>query len=232
MSARRPLLLGEGVRDIGRPDRHRKCGGDHEGDLPRLLRRVTASSDGPAMFGYAASTLREIVERFPASGRPMRRGGKAKELRDAVLASVTAHSIVIALIDARADEVGDLRHDVREILEQCRERAPDTAVAIGLAVHEIEIWMLADPDARVAAFGETVGRRPVPSDLEAVRDPKSLWTTLAGQCNPMQGLDPEDHRDLQRAKAWEALRLDVVSTACPTGFAPFLADARVALSRL
>lgn len=75
--------------------------------------------------------------------------------------------------------------------------------------------MLADPEARKAAFGLTVGGHPVPADLEGVGDPKSLWQERAGQAPPAEGIDPELHADAQRQAAWQELRPDVVAHRCP-----------------
>lgn len=217
------MLLGEGERDVGRVDpavkRQPPC--DHEGDLPRLVRRLSELSSGRTRFGYDAETLHAITARTPLAGRPTRVGGKSKQLRNAVLAALQTHGVVIALIDARADEVQRLQGDVQEILAQCRERSADARVAIGLAVQEIEIWMLADPEARKAAFGDAVGAQPVPEDLEGVGDPKALWRERAGQAMPPDEADGALHGDAQRLAAWQTLRPDVVAHRCPKGFAPF-----------
>ena len=223
MSASRILLLGEGERDVGRIDpavkRRPPC--DFEGDLPRLVRRLSEHHAGQGRFGYDADTLRGINARIPLAGRPTRTGGKSKELRNAVLAALQTHATVIALIDARAEEVQTLQRDIQEILAQCRERSAEARVAIGLAIHEIEIWMLADPDARTAAFGRAVGEQPVPDDLEAVRDPKALWHERAGQAPAPDGITVNLHADIQRRAVWETLRPDVVAHRCPQGFQPF-----------
>ena len=226
MSAPRPLLLGEGERDVGRmtPGERRRPPCDFEGDLPRLVRRLSELAGGPPRFGYDAETLHAIAARIPRGGRPMRAGGKAKQLRDAVLAGLQDHAVVIALIDARAEELDGLRRDALEILAQCRERHPDARVAIGLAVREIEAWMLADPQGRLAAFGPAVGAQPVPDDLEDLGDPKALWRERAGQCPPPGPADAALHADTQRCKAWESARPEVLRRVCPKGFPPF-ADA-------
>jgi hypothetical protein len=223
VTSSRILLLGEGERDVGRMDaavkRQPPC--DFEGDLPRLVRRISEDASGRARFGYEAETLRGINARIPLAGRPTRSGGKSKELRNAVLAALQTYSTIVALIDARAEEVLVLQQDIRDILAQCRERSTEARVAIGLAIHEIEIWMLADPDSRKAAFGVA---QPLPDDLEAVRDPKSLWGTHAGQAPPPEGADASLHADNQRFAAWHALRTEVVARACPRGFAPFMRE--------
>jgi hypothetical protein len=96
-------------------------------------------------------------------------------------------------------------------------------------VHEVEIWMLADPESRKAAFGQAVGAQPVPDDLEGVRDPKALWFERAGQAPSPDGADEALHGDAQRVAAWQALRPEVVARACPQGFAIFARDLRETL---
>jgi hypothetical protein len=226
VSAARIMLLGEGERDVGKidPAERRRPPCDFEGDLPRLVRRLSELSSGRPRFGYDAETLREIVARIPLAGRPTRIGGKSKQLRNAVLAALQTHAVVVALIDARTEELPALQRDVQEILTQCRERSAEARVAIGLAVQEIEIWMLADSESRKAAFGDAVGGQPVPEDLEAVGDPKALWHQRAGQGPPPEGTEGELHGDHKRSAAWQALRPEVVAHRCPKGFAPFARD--------
>lgn len=227
----RILLLGEGERDVGRipPAVKRQPPCDFEGDLPRLVRRLSEHASGRSRFGYDAETLHGINARIPLSGRPTRTGGKSKELRNAVIAALQTYSNVIALIDARIEEVAVLQRDVQEILAQCRERNAEARVAIGLAIQEIEIWMLADPEARKAAFGQPVSAQRVPDDLEGVGDPKALWRERAGQAPPVEGADPQLHADAQRLAAWQNIRPEVVAHLCPRGFAPFMAQVLAAL---
>lgn len=56
MTSARPLLLGEGQRDVGRfnPGAARRPPCDFEGDLPRLVRRLSEHAGGPTRFGYDA----------------------------------------------------------------------------------------------------------------------------------------------------------------------------------
>ncbi len=135
---------------------------------------------------------------------------------------------VFALIDARAGEVAMLRRDSQDILSQCATEAQTVPVVIGLAIQEIEIWMLADPHSRQAALGQVI-EHLVPADLEAVGDPKSLWAYLAGGFPCPGDGHPELHSDNQRRAAWESLRPEVVGHLCPSGFAPFSAAAQKAV---
>jgi hypothetical protein len=236
----RPLYLGEGLRDVGTPmeGRRRVVPCDVEGDLPRLIRRLAEILGAETRFGYDASTFRHVVARAGArDGRPTRVGGKAKDLRDAVFYSLThstpTPSAIFALIDATAAEFDQLRKDAADVIAQCREVRTDVPVVIGIALHEIEIWMLADEQARIAAFGAEVANSPLPgAGAEDIANPKHLWATYSGRSQPREGVALDLHRDEQRRAAWQALRTDVVGRLCPRGFAPFDADAQAALRLL
>lgn len=220
---RQPFYLGEGERDVGSPEQGR-IEADFEGDIPRLMRRIVRELGGPESFAYVAETIRGIVETIPRQGTPTRIGGKSKDLRDAVLAVLQDSDVLflVAVIDARQDELEDLEPDVRTILRLCEERAPDVPVAIGLAIQEIEIWMIADPYARMAAFGEHARDLTLWTHLEEVDDPKSLWAEFAGRSPAPDAKDHDEHADDQRASAWHAMRPNEVARGCPRGFAPFL----------
>jgi hypothetical protein len=215
------LFLGEGPRDVGTPG-YQRVDDDYEGDLPRLVRRISDLLGGPKRFGYDAETLRKVVA--PRWGAPTRLGRKSKELRDAVVASVDTFDFVVAVIDVRLEELDDMLADVREVLIQSEARRSSAHVVIGLAVQEIEIWMLADPDSRKAALGAAMSDEEMPANPESHSDPKTLWESMAGRCAPAAGYTPKAFADLQRRKAWEALRPEVVAKACPRGFGPFLRD--------
>jgi len=227
----RVVLLGEGPLDVGRPSANPRVPRDHEGDLPRLTRRLFSAYGGPERFGYDALTITEIVSRIPRVGRATRAGGKGKDLRDAIIATLRkpppAAAAIVAVIDARLEELDDLQADAREILRQREELRGDIAVVIGFAVQEIEIWMVASPTSRTAAFGQAVGAAPVPAPLEHVGDPKALWLERAGHVAAVAA-DPELFADRQRCCAWEALDPEVVAKLCPRGFRP-LCDAIRAL---
>src|ERR1700684_3999214 len=145
----RPLYLGEGWRDVGAPAPGRRvvpC--DFEGDLPRLMRRLAEVLGVETRFGYDASTFGDVIARAGVRDvRPPRVGGKAKDLRDAVVYSLMhstpTPSAIFALIDATAPEFDELQRDTADVIAQCRDVRTDVAVVIGIALHEIEIWMLA-----------------------------------------------------------------------------------------
>jgi len=225
----RVVFLGEGPLDVGRPSTHPRVPRDHEGDLPRLTRRLFGAYGGPERFGYDALTITEIVSQIPRGGRATRAGGKGKDLRDAVVATLRnpppSAAAIVAVIDARLDELDDLQADAREILRQCQELRGDITVVIGFAVQEIEVWMVASPTSRAAAFGQAVGAAHVPAVLEHVGDPKTLWLERAGHI-AAGAPDPELFADRQRCCAWEALDPEVVAKLCPRGFRPLRDEIR------
>jgi hypothetical protein len=231
----RPLFLGEGARDVGVAiEGRRRIPCAFEGDVPRLVRRIAELSGKEMHFGYDAMTFREVVARIPRTGRPTRIGGKSKDLRDAIFHSLRdsqrVPAAILAVLDARADEFVSLQKDAAEILAECGGIRADVPVVIGIALHEIEIWMLADAVARTAAFGAQVAQTPLlGGGVENLPDPKALWSTYAGRAAPPDGVAQDLHRDQQRLAAWASLQPEVVCEACPRGFAPFHAALHPAL---
>src|SRR5687768_9273004 len=98
-------------------------------------------------------------------------------------------------------------------------RASGVPVVVGLAVHEIEAWMVSVPAARRLAIAGAHDAR-LDADVEAIEDPRSLWSKLCGEAATGGGTAAPHER---RAAAWAAIDPDVVARACPRGFAPFLA---------
>jgi hypothetical protein len=80
-----------------------------------------------------------------------------------------------------------------------------------------------------STFRDVVARAGV---RDGIPNPKHLWATYSGRSHHREGVSLEHHRDEQRRLAWQALRPDVVGHLCPRGFAPFDADAKVALRQL
>ena len=229
MSASRILLLGEGMQDVGRiePAVKRRPPCDFEGDLPRLVRRLSGTTPGGRGSGTtprpsSASTPRGSRSRAAPPGpaasrrscgtpcwrrsRPTQRSSRSStpaRRRCRPFSATSRTSSTSAASDPRRPG--------------WRSGWP--------ASHEIEIYrMLADPDARRAAFGPDAGAAPVPEDLEGVRDPKSIWRERAGQVPAPEGIDLPLHADAQRRAAWETLRPEIVARGCPRGFAPFARD--------
>jgi hypothetical protein len=212
-------IIGEGTRDVGRRESRR---GEFEGDLPRLLFRISQWAGGAAPFGYHAVSLSEFRrDNAPVRGRPTRAGGPTRELRaviEAVISNARPQAIV-AVIDARPDMLEDFEIDLRERLEPIAHDA-SVPLAVGFAVHEIEAWLLADPYSRRSAF-QDVHEARFATGIEKIDDPKSLWAQLDGEA--VSNIpDAELARDDRRRLAWASMRPDEVRRACPLGFAPFL----------
>jgi hypothetical protein len=78
-------IIGEGIQDVGRSD---APFGSFDGDLPRLLWRISEVAGGPSPFGYQRIALSEFRrENAPGSGRRTRVGSPTRELY-AVIAAV------------------------------------------------------------------------------------------------------------------------------------------------
>lgn len=232
--ARRVAFIGEGPADIGaaRGDRRVPCA--FEGDLPRAVRRLIQHEGGEGRFGYDVYSIRELVDSIPRYGRPTRSGGKTKDLRDAIVAVLRSHTqpiAIVAVIDVRADELANVRRDVAVILGESERDHPGVPVAIGLAIHEIEAWMLADAESRRAAFGHSAGHPELPMSPEDLPDPKSEWANRAGRAASSRG-NTEIADDDRRQAAWQSMRPDVVAHECPIGFAPFVPAVHRALAEL
>jgi hypothetical protein len=204
-------IIGEGVEDVGRLFA--------QGDLPRLLFRLSALAGGPAQFSYLPIALTEFRRQHaPRGGGPTRAGGVTRELRSAIQSVLDDHEpqAIVAVIDARLEDLDDYTIDVRDQIEPIA-RGAGVPLAIGLAIHEIEAWMLADPESRRAAFGIVDDARC--KAIEDHPDPKTLWAELEGEAQRPQ--ETPVLADDRRRTAWESLRPEVVVSACTRGFAPF-----------
>jgi len=96
--------------------------------------------------------------------------------------------------------------------------------ALGLAIEELEAWLLCDEKAIAAALGVTVAAlNPNP---ERLKSPKSELTRL---CAPVKtGLAEWDLLESIAAKT----SLDLLAKRCPRGFVPFRDEALDAVAPL
>jgi hypothetical protein len=88
-------------------------------------------------------------------------------------------------------------------------------LVMGLAVQEIEAWLLADEEALGAAFGERYKARAC-NRAEDCKDPRSYWSLLRGEAASKTPADA-------RRDGISSMRSKVVARRCPKGFKPFLA---------
>jgi hypothetical protein len=118
-----------------------------------------------------------IVEDTRAIQEPktLRRQKVDRETRIAAAIEHTWQSCTLFVIhsDADGDQEKALRERVHPGIERARQSHPDLAAAACIPVWTTEAWMLADPDAFQKIFERPVPA-PLPLDVEAVRDPKTL----------------------------------------------------------
>jgi len=126
---------------------------------------------------------------------------------------------VVMIVDATRDQFQAVIAAANDAAAECARQSSVVPVVIGVAVHEIEAWLLADEASRVAAFGDEIGKCPLPESPEEIRDPKSLWRSLHGKVSSDEDEDGRDYW-LRRRMAWLALRREIVRARCPR-FAEF-----------
>ncbi|MEK6608317.1 MAG: hypothetical protein AABZ30_11695, partial [Myxococcota bacterium] len=137
-------------------------------------------------------------------------------------ASTPAPDAVVFVVDARPAVFAVLRTE----LTAARANAGYLPLAFGLAVHEIEAWLLADPEARRAGMDADCAAlaygRP-----EDDPDPKTTFASWLGDARARASGNAAGLTDLERrALLIAAMRPDVVAQLCPLGFAPFLGEIR------
>ncbi|MDI7266727.1 MAG: hypothetical protein QME96_01885 [Myxococcota bacterium] len=221
----RICVAGEGIFDVGWDrDRDRPEGPEYAGDVPLILARLIREHLGrDRRFACLRWTKDDLPRVHPSTAEGWPRPpaeARARELQAALWAASREEGIdaLVFVRDSRLED-HDLRlRKCREVLRACDSRGSPIAVVLGLAVQEIEAWLLADPQARAAAFGDAGrnGQYPAPEELP---DPKSCWRTLLGESAPGS---PASTRDADcRTRAIEAMRPRVVSELCSRGFEPF-----------
>jgi hypothetical protein len=89
---------------------------------------------------------------------------------------------------------------------------------IGVAVQEIEAWLVADHVAAGRALDRTLDQPSAPEGMRP-REAKQLWAAWAA------ALAPEARREARRRMAREC-DLDAVERACPKGFGTFRSELR------
>ncbi len=212
------LFVGEGRGDIGRED---AAHAEYRGDLVEITARILATCAAhPRAVQFESKIkywhdhkLRGAKRR--QTGQP--RGFDAKLRRFLERQDIDA---VVAVVDSADDPRGRLKQlqDGRRLAEQ--DNLPlSLRCAVGVAIQEIEAWLLADEDARCCGFGDDVGRRSLPSSPEDIADPKTTFAEFQGDCLTARPKEFDAH--LIRRAIVDNMRIDVVARRCPAGFEPF-----------
>jgi hypothetical protein len=172
--------------------------------VPALLRRLVEETFGEAM----------TVEQLPPPPGRLRRGhGLIASLpADARVLSELGAEIIVSVVDTN-----NTRAMTRvTALREARDRAQPSPLcfALGVAVHSIEAWLLADEQAiRVALAEHTYGDQPVPRqpDPETLPDPKAHLNDLMSYLT--DGIEPGADRFVEAIVAHTDLR--ILRNRCP-----------------
>jgi hypothetical protein len=226
---KRLVIIGEGSQDIGRREWFEWQDEAFKGDIPSLLERLHELNGVRYPVPFVSITLEETQRQIASFGRSGRAGKLGRMIRDGAVRAARGDFVfdgervdplaVVMIVDATKDQFQYVIAAANDAALECASQSTIVPVVIGVAVHEIEAWLLADELSRIAAFGDEIGKRPLPGSPEELSDPKSVWRSLHGQTRS----DPdEDARDywLRRRAAWLTLRREVARSRCPQ-FAAF-----------
>ncbi|MFO0560148.1 MAG: DUF4276 family protein [Polyangiales bacterium] len=221
---KRLVIIGEGPQDIGRREWFEEGDEAFKGDIPSLLDRLHELHEVRYPVPFVSITLKETQQQIASFGRSGRAGKLGRTMRDAVIRASRGEFLfdeqrvdplaIVLLVDARRDNREEVLGAASDAERECETLGVSVPVVIGVAIHEIEAWLLADEACRIAAFGSEVGRRPLPQPPEEIGDPKALWRSLHGQVSEHEDEEGRDYW-LRRRLAWLALRIDVVRARCP-----------------
>ena len=235
-------VVGEGRWDVGG-----MCAGErYDGDVPLVVGRIAREKVGRGVrFGCCRWGVIERTEDWPDDWKdgwpavhpaPAERWprppaeGTARQLWTALcLASQGTESgdfdALVFVRDSRWDGHDEREKACRQVLKDFATRGSALAVVVGFAIQEIEAWLLADPEARAAAFGESAKSRECGAP-EEIENPKQCWQSLLGEA-------PGDATEVERRKcAIDAMRPKVVAERCPRGFGPFREEVKTRIVRL
>jgi len=219
---RRILFVGEGVTDVGDTEvsitmspsgSSDDCGCKQVGVIPILTARCIGGlyGDSPPQFQRLARETRRLHGR-----------GFAKKVRAAVADAIRAEADAVVFVSDRGGAKNRERLSAMQRgKEESREKGLFMPTVVGLAIEELEAWLLADAAAVSTVSG--VPAKGATQDPETIEDPKN---TLRQQCEG----DTSGRREWQRHEAIaQAADINALVTRCPKGFKPFHDEIRTAL---
>jgi hypothetical protein len=215
-------FIGEGREDVGivlgNGKNERRCGCL----VPFVENILRARSGRSVHFRHDSSLLPRLNLR---AGRP-RRGYKEKVKAALVAANEDRRHGVVIVVDEPSSREGSRLSRLRDGRSAAREAGVLLPCALGVAIPEIESWLLADDGARANNLG-AAGRRPL-RQPEEIDDPKALFSSLYGEyekeCEE-SGTHVREQWEVKESCAVDS-RVDVVEFQCPRGFAPFADEVR------
>jgi hypothetical protein len=188
----RVLLVSEGPHELGY--------GTEPGALEVLVRRVIGRDDVVVDIDRVRSPSVHAIH-----GRGRRITKKAVAWIN--MAERRGYDALVLVIDEDGQRERLTELDEAQIYSGTRHPR-----ALGVAIRTFDAWMLADERAIREAVQRHVDRQP---DPESIRDPKAVSQRLHDESGLETGLAG------MYAVVAGACDLDVLSTRCPRGFAPF-----------
>jgi len=168
---------------------------------------------------------RDIFPRLNLRLRP-RRGYEAKVRAALVQAREEQMDGVVIVVDQPPSREVSRLARMQEGRKVAREQGIMTPCALGVAIPEIEAWLLANEKARAKNL-PPVGRRPLPvASPETLPDAKLHFLTLYGEYRrerELKNQPPKKKSEVGESLAIDA-RVDHLERLCPRGFAPFAED--------
>ena len=218
------LIAGEGLEDIGKLK--------YEGDIKLILIALLKNHGWKGNdFGSENKKIRDA----PKVHR--RTEVHNAEIKKIINLIADAHwkksQMCVVVIDARKERHKDLNNQVRKAETELLEHGNDKFM-IGLAIHEIEAWILADPKARKAGLGEHAKHHKFSGKPEDDPDPKSSLKQLMGEIlaensGIIRFCYSTSEPEIETRKTMiENMRPKEVSNLCPLGFKPFYEKAKKA----
>ncbi|MFH1438808.1 MAG: DUF4276 family protein [Pseudomonadota bacterium] len=214
------LIAGEGPEDIG----FSINGSEYDGDIKLVLfALLRAHGWKGGNFGSDNIMIRDApkVHRQTAANNA--------EIKKIINLIAHAHwnnfQMCVVVIDVRKKHFKKISQQLSTAEKELAAHGIEKFI-IGLAVHEIEAWILADTKARKAVLDKHAGHYKFSGKPEDDPDPKSSLKQLTGQwlsANPRfyysyRTSEPEN--EIRQAMIGN-IKPEVAAKLCPLGFKPF-----------
>lgn len=217
----RIFLLSEGVTDLGRNDSEGSFPTD--GVLQHLIRKLLHEINRDIEVHF--TTRKRGVRLFSIKERMGRsQHGFANRLIALLgLKEGREADAIVMVVDRDSKKNKDRIVELNKGREQVlREKKP---CAVGIAIEEIEAWLLADEKAlRTALNDPTIQRQPDPESLDSrdessEKNPKGRLERIMSKALGHE-IRRKEFPDLYASIA-EAAELETLRVRCPEGFQPF-----------
>lgn len=227
----RILILGEGPTDLGRFDRDGVL--EQEGVVPVLVRRLLLEKDPQLLLEFRVKTLAStMLLKKPSEKLKASRHGFLAKFRAVIGLPIGRWAdAVVAVVDRDEKKHQERLTELNNASEFLQSEGK--MCAVGLAIEEIEAWLLADEIAlRSALNDESIQLPPSPENLtsrddKSEKSPKGLLRSLMETALNRQ-VSRDEYLELCSAIAMQ-IDLSRLEKRCPNGFQPFAAQVRTLL---